>query len=144
MPVVKESLAKVEAELAKEGKALGWRQGSYWPSAAHVAEKTGMKVAYDQIYHGTSRGVHFSPHHLMRMVWGQPNGPHSATLDNFEPYYEAYALTNGGWLFCTLIAHCWKLADVEPEESLNELVVKLVKTLGDFGKVPIVTAEELM
>jgi hypothetical protein len=111
---------------------------------AHVADKTGMKAIYDQIYHGTSRGVHFSPHHLMRMVWGPTDGPHSATLDNFERYYEAYALTNTGWLFCTLIEHYWKVADAEPENSLKELVAKMFKSLHEFGKVPIVSAEELM
>jgi hypothetical protein len=139
-----ELLAIVEAELAKEGMALGWRQGSYWPSAAHVAGKTGMEGIYKKIYHGTSRGVHFSPHHLMRMVWGPPGGPHTARLENFERYYEAYVLTNAGWLFCTLLAECCEQADAQPQDRLNDLVEKLIKTLQDFGNVPIVTSEELM
>jgi Family of unknown function (DUF5677) len=141
---VEERLKKIKDALAEEGRKLGWRQGSSWPSTAHVATTTGFQIIYDVVYHGTSRGVHFSPHHLLRMVWGELGGDHSARLENFERYYETYTLNNVGWIFGTLIAQCWTMGDEDPGDELNGRVAELFETLCDCGRVPIVTYDEFM
>jgi hypothetical protein len=141
---VGDDLKKIEEDLAKVGETLGWRRGSHWPSTAHVANKTGSTAIYEHIYQGSSRGVHFSPHHLLRMIWGNAGGAHTANLDNFERYYKVYALTNAGWIFCNLLSHCWTVADQAPDEELKRQVDELTHSLSKFGAVPLVTAEELM
>ncbi len=142
-PKIKKQLKDVEEKLAGEARLLAWDR-KLWPTAKFVAKHVNLESVYERIYFGSSKGVHFSPHHLMRMIWGQPPlGPFSADLKHFEKYYEAYALTNACWLYCFLLAHCGNAYGEDTSEEINKSLEKMLGILGDIGMVPIVTAEEL-
>lgn len=104
-----------------------------------------MEIIYEKIYHGTSRGVHFSMHHLLRMVWGKPgqDGSFSTNLDNFERYYEAYAMTNAAWLYCALLSTVFSGPGEDPGDELDQGVRLIIERLQDLGNIPIVTLEEM-
>jgi hypothetical protein len=60
----KDKLRKlVNSQGRKNGKQL-------LPSVRYMADKSGLSELYDYIYHATSIFVHFNPHILLRMGWG--------------------------------------------------------------------------
>lgn len=91
---VKQYLARnreSNSRLKAIGRELKWRDGETFPSAAFIAKNVGRERDYKFIYHASSRYVHFSPHELVRRVWGQ-KGHVNISSKTFSKYWTFFAL----------------------------------------------------
>ncbi len=125
--------------LKQVGRELGWRDGQIVPSAAFIARKVGREREYKFIYHATSRYVHFSPHDLMRRVWGD-KGKVTITTANFTRYWTDFALYWSIRIFIeTLVVSGVNWDD----ESLHDKSDSILEHISKLRPVEIVTAAEL-
>lgn len=132
-------------ELTALGKALRWPQRAVGegrpPSARYLAEQTDSVALYEFLYHATSQFVHYSPHQLLRRVWGQP-GALTIQSSHVEEYYGAFALKWGTHLFMeTLLSVQDSLpsdVDADYKKALDTM-----RRLYDSAPVIIIGPEEL-
>ncbi|MBN9534224.1 MAG: hypothetical protein J0H10_12780 [Alphaproteobacteria bacterium] len=127
------------ARLKHIGRKLGWRDGQMVPSAAFIARKVGREREYKFIYHATSRYVHFSPHDLLRRVWGD-KGKVTITTANFTRYWTDFALYWSIRIFIeTLVVSGLSWDD----ESLRDRSDSILEHISKLRPVEIITAAEL-
>ena len=148
--------AAAEAVMLQLARVQGWevrdvrgRERSDGPSMAMMAQAGGLERLYDFLYSATSRSVHFSLSELLRCVWGSPTGQMTIASTNFHTYWTVFALYWGAHIFIHLLPNAIDLiniSDGDIEDSgavLQNEYMSAVATIGDFGKVPAVTVEEL-
>lgn len=144
-----ESKEAVRAQIRALGETLAWPpdtrkegQPPRFPSVLWLAKRTGRKDIYDCIYGATSRFVHFSAQGLLRLAWYKP-GSMSVRSEHFRDYGGAFSLQWGFRLFSESAIELSKAPGM-PDEWLNETgLLSIVKRVAAFGKVPVITAEEL-
>lgn len=96
----KERLEFLSKEVEKINKKLGLRDGKRLPSIKEMAAYSGLSDLYGYLYHATSKIVHFSPHVLMRMGWGDlEKGPIYVSSKHFFSYYREFNKFYGSFLF---------------------------------------------
>ena len=133
----------VKSELRRLGKELGWPARELIPSVSFLAKATSNTDMYDFIYHATSRFVHFSVSELLRRAWVAPN---ENTVDikstNFSGYWTSFSLYWNVLIFLETFGSAQVFEGAELGID-NDAVMEAARAIGDFGMVPIVTAEEL-
>lgn len=124
------------AQLKDIGKRLGWPRTP--PTFKWISAKVGRETEYDFLYHATSNFVHFSPHELLRRVWGQ-YGKVSIKSSNFTRYWEDFAAY---WSIHTFVQVVVAVGDLLASDNAecDEIVLEIIK---DLAPVPIVTPSEL-
>ena len=119
------------------------------------AEQLAVCVARDELLaslkaqdgyagHATSRFVHFSVAELLRRVWGR-EGDVSIRSTRFRDYWGSFALYWGLRLFLGSTIELCKQPDIPTDGEMDEaeMILAAVKRVGEYGQVPIITAEEL-
>jgi len=129
------------------GQSLGWEKGKHLPNASFMAQKTGTSALYKFMYHATSCAVHFNVHELLRRAWGRP-GELSIRSIYLHDYWSAFALYWSLRLYLDTLIEVLDVANIsdviEGKGLLDEQsVMSAAAVIGDFGMVPIITAEEL-
>jgi hypothetical protein len=95
-PVVKGtpgSLDKAKEELRTLAKKHGWlRNGKPGrPTVKEMAKSAGLLDLYSFMYAATSKWVHFNPHMLLRMGWGDdPASEWTASTSHFKAHYQEF------------------------------------------------------
>lgn len=128
----------IKAELATVGKRLGWPGTRIPPSFKWVSKQVGRANEYNFIYHATSSYVHFSPHELMRRVWGQ-HGTVSVSSSHFADYWAEFAAY---WAIRTFVETLAALSDTLLADS-REVDDAMLGIIEELRPVPIITPEEL-
>jgi len=142
---VKRARSGALARLRALGERLGWGKGHSSLSVKQMAKATDSLELYNFFYHATSRSVHASMHHLLRMVGFRP-GQRDAYIStqNFADYYAAFSLIYGAWLFGLLLDD---LAERFPDMWSADERMKIGMWLGSVAQRDwplIVTAEETL
>lgn len=136
----------MRARIRALGEMLGWpvsvTRRAQSPSVSLLANKTGRKDVYDYIYCATSRFVHFSAHGLLRLAWYDPGGM-SVRSVHLRDYWAAFSLQWGFRLFLDSVIELLETPGM-PEGEIRETdLLSTAERIGAFGKVPIITADEL-
>lgn len=88
--------SKYKSDIRKyfEGKKIKLNNYSQYPSTRKMALTIDEESFYNFVFHGTSKAVHFSPHILLRMAWGNDNEDNRYLLStgNFNLYYKSFVL----------------------------------------------------
>lgn len=94
------------------------------------------------LYHATSSYVHFSPHELLRRVWGQ-HGTVSVGSSRFAHHWEEFSAY---WSMHTFI-RILSAVDLSLLEGLtalsNDVNEAVLEIIAELLPVPIVTTTEL-
>ncbi|WP_156375960.1 DUF5677 domain-containing protein [Methylobacterium sp. Leaf117] len=69
------------------------------PTMRDMAADIGLLHTYEYIYFAASNFVHFNPQSLLRMGWGNQEGPFSFSTSNISKYYKDLASFYGSLLF---------------------------------------------
>lgn len=139
--------ARIRNRLRNLSETLGWPEGSggkkgVLPPVNWIASKVNEQETYDLIYHATSRSVHFSPMELLRRAWYFPERK-SITIDSklFKEYWGHFSLHWGLWLF---LGTALTVADrIEVDVDDPNHLLEAAKRIGEIGRPPIITADEL-
>jgi Family of unknown function (DUF5677) len=138
----------VRSGIADIGVKANWERRTVergqLPTVSFLARKTGMTNLYGFLYQATSRYVHFSTVELLRRTWGR-SGDVKISSDFFERYWARFALYWGLSLFLEAIL---ELSDVLEQSGQapqidSELISAVTRRIGESGKVPLLTSEEL-
>lgn len=132
-------LEKSNDRLKRLGKRLGWREGASLPSMSLLCRKTGRTKEYNYLYQATSRYVHFSPHELLRRVWGQ-HGAVTISSGNFSRFWTDFALY---WGFRLLLETLVVAKIRSLEEAAPRLSAEFQSRIERLRKVQVITASEL-
>ena len=139
-------------KIRKLGERLDWPENTITqgqlPPIWWLAETTEEQSTFDFIYHATSRFVHFSVAELLRRAWGNP---YKETLSvnsiHFRDYWAYFCLYWGLFLFlCTVIEILGadsELIEMGMSDADAVKVLEIMERVGNLGKPPIITAEEL-
>ncbi len=74
------------------------------PPVRDMAQHVELLDLYDYLYHATSKTVHFSPHILMRMAWGDvEEGEFEVSTKHFYPYYKDFNIFCASFLFVRFV-----------------------------------------
>jgi hypothetical protein len=125
----------VDKRLKELGKRLGWPKAT--PSFRWLSTAVGREKEYDFLYHGTSSFVHFSPHELMRRIWGS-RGSVTIGSGTFASYWEEFGAYWSARNFINLMVAC-----VVWEQEAEEEPTELLKIAEALVPVPIITPTEL-
>lgn len=130
--------SKLRNIVNSQGKMSGKKS---LPSVRFMANKSGLSELYDYIYHATSIFVHFNPHVLLRMGWG--NLPEiTFSTRHFNAYYRHFACFYGAYLFKELCA--WMISIDLLDKAVETDLQKIVDLLEQETRWPeIVTFEEM-
>ena len=137
----KRKLTEINAELQAIGRRLGWND-RVPPSFAWLSRRVGKSDEYHYLYHATSSYVHFSPHELLRRVWGQ-HGTVSVGSSSFAHHWEEFSAY---WSMHTFVRI---LSTVDSSllegltalsDDVNEAVLQII---AELRPIPIVTTIEL-
>lgn len=136
-------LANLSNETKKLKKKLGLGARAKLPSVKQMAAYSGMSDLYDYLYHATSKVVHFSPHVLMRMGWGDlEKGPFVVSTKNFYPYYRAFNEFYGSFLFIKYVDEFQKYLHLS--QRIIEYRDVIERVIGKKKRWPeLVTFEEM-
>jgi hypothetical protein len=140
---------QVTQDLTALAGRLKWnlRSGAKVPSVKYMAKKVQLEPLYNLIYSASSRFGHFSPHELMRRVWGKP-GEMTISSSNFSDYWATFGIYWGLRIFLDLLISlndflCVIPLDDAKDSDLGEAILAAAAKLGEIGAVPVITAEEL-
>jgi hypothetical protein len=139
----------VRRSLAEIAKRLKWkdRSGKRVPSIKYIAKEVGLQKLYILIYHASSRFVHFSPHELMRRIWGKPGDMHISS-SHFSKYWACFGVYWALRIYLDLLESLNSILGVISAEGTSSLdedaaILDAASKLGELGAIPIITAEEL-
>src|SRR6266853_2046504 len=130
-------------ELQKFWKGQGWTLNgkATLPQIRQLAERRGIVTLYDFIYRLTCDVVHFNPQVLLRSGWGDLPEVEFSTK-NFEPYYRAFTVIYGSFLFCIYFELL--RSHLRPDVKTMQTVAKLREAIRNVNRWPeIVTFEEM-
>jgi hypothetical protein len=128
-----------QSELKEIGRRLGWK-GHALPSTEFVAKKVDRHREYQYLYQGTSRSVHFSPHELLRRVWGK-HGQVSITSEHFKNYWADFALSWSARIFIQSVGPAIELMQFSTEQEKQNR--SFLETIDNLRPIQIITASEL-
>jgi hypothetical protein len=134
---------KLRLKLASFRLKYGWTSKKDWPTVREMAESSDLLALYDYLYAATSSFVHFSPHNLMRMGWGDiKTKSFQYSTRNFESYYSAFNQIYG---ICLFITFCTSFASaLSLKEDIKPTVEKLILIVQEERRWPeLVTFEEM-
>ena len=118
-----------------------------FPKIQNMAKECGLEEIYKYLYVATSEWVHFNPHVLLRMGWGNDkddnsNFMYNASTENFNIYYLDFTRFYGTYLF-TIFCNLFK-EDFLFSEQFNKLVETLRIDIDETIRWPeIITFEEM-
>lgn len=137
---MRENAEKVLAELRVKAS---WGNDKLIPSVSHMATECGMIKLYEFVYHATSDLVHFSPHSLLRMGWGDLDKENfSYSTNNFNRYYLAFCQFYGTFLFIQFWRQFAKVLSFK--NQIKPLVKRLDAAIQEEDRWPeIVSFEEM-
>jgi hypothetical protein len=104
-------------ELRQFAKRQSWKEEDKWPSVSYMARACSLSDLYGYIYAVTSKWVHFSPHLLLRMGWGDT--PEAVNLDsewsfstkNFSAYHREFTQFYSTYLLMLLLSRFGPVVD---------------------------------
>ena len=133
----KSALTAINSQLSTIGRRIGWT-GGIPPSFRWVSNQVGRADEYKFIYHATSSYVHFSPHELLRRVWGK-HGTVSVSSTHFAEYWEEFAAY---WAIHTFVRVVAALGDslLDLATDVDDTVLDIIEQLQP---VPIIIPDEL-
>ena len=137
-------LPRLETELKKFGKTLGWGRRA-GPTAAWLAEQVGEAEEYAYLHSATSRALHFSMGEVMRRGWGTPGDLVITDKEEFREHLTEFALDQLWrlWFFTVLsVSRHLETAGVTSIEGFDVGPEEIVGPLLALGKVPLVHAAE--
>ena len=119
-----------------------WKQHGFTSaSVENVSKKMGLETTYGYIYHMTSNFVHFNPSILLRLGWGNEDGPFDFSVDNFDFYYSSVSRFLGAILF---YGFCSRFPDKFMDKFSEEYMEFVTSRLESNVRWPeIVTFEEM-
>ena len=138
-----QELERVTVELQAFWKVHGWNLNgkATMPQIRQLAERRGLDTLYDFIYRLTCDVVHFNPQVLLRSGWGKLPDVEFST-ENFDPYYQAFSVVYGSFLFCVYFELL--RPHLKPNAETMRQVGKIRKHLRAINRWPeIVTYEEM-
>ncbi|MCB0782336.1 MAG: hypothetical protein KDC03_22845, partial [Flavobacteriales bacterium] len=91
----------LQAEWEMLGWTLGRRQSS--PSTRDIAQRSGLVEVYDFFYRFACDIVHFNPGVLLRFGWGDDDRSFRYSANNYNIYYQSFALVYGAYLWCLML-----------------------------------------
>jgi hypothetical protein len=111
------------------------------PTIKDMANLTGLTSTYDYMYFAASNFAHFNPQSLLRMGWGNEEGPFRFSVAKFNAYYKSLCSFYGSIIFIGFHSA------FSPEHFTNDCnadVNKLINLIGQVHRWPeIVTFEEM-
>jgi hypothetical protein len=132
-------LTKSNDRLKVLGNRLGWRNGAVLPSMAFLCQKTGRAKDYNYIYQATSRYVHFSPHELLRRVWGT-HGSVKISSSHFSQFWSDFALYWG----LRILIETLCVSDISELRRISENVaLEIKRKIELLRQVQVITKSEL-
>ena len=137
----------IQSELKKLGLKLGWDrqevENGKLPRVKWLARKAGLIRNYNFLYHATSRYVHFSGGELLRHAWVGREGASIRSI-HFRDYWASFALSWGLRLFLDSATEILRVIPDTMKDGLDgDTFMAAAARIGEFGQVPIITAEEL-
>jgi hypothetical protein len=142
----------VEAAMLEMAEVQGWdirelpggRRRSDGPSVPFMARSVGLEKLYGFLYSATSRSVHFSITELLKQGWGKPGETLSFSPRHFECYWAGFSLYWGSYLFINIAVDVAEVLEADTLPDVDEERYTLAaRRLGEFGKVPAITPDEL-
>lgn len=137
--------SRAESMLQRIGAQQRWqlRKNQYLPSTFKIAEFVGKSDQYEFLYRATSKVVHFSPHELYRMVWGN-RVEVSISTEHYAKYWSAFTLYWQFKLWGELFEVVVQSLDFgDTKYDISSEVLDAYDWLGRFPPPPIFTAAEL-
>ncbi len=134
-------LEKAREDVSACGIVLGWPPKSIKehsrPSVWFIAKAAGRVDDYKYIYHATSRHVHFCPSELLRLSWANGKSEIEFGAPHFSHYWHAFVVSEGARMLLDAVVSFGGL-----DSAIEELVAAF-EPVQSFGRVPLVTSEEL-
>jgi hypothetical protein len=142
-----ESWPTITKTMIKElGGELGWPgDKGRVPSVQWFARQAGSGDLYDFLYSATSRVLHFSASEISRRTWMEDGAPSVVKLDhpNYIEYRLDFALYWQVYLFALTLKAIKAPSSFEVEESEVAEMMETLQRWADFGKMPLITPEEM-
>jgi len=125
-------LGQTEAKIRKIWNSHGWPNLKYgtMPQIRQLAERQDQSVLatlYDYLYRFTSGTVHFSVQSLFRSGWGDSPECCKFSTTHFEPYFSAFALVYGAFLFCVYFESFGRT--LRPNKKVVKIVSEIRKEI---------------
>lgn len=153
--VTEEILKMVHTDNSYESKIESLKIKYSWdrktPTTYHMAEKSSLSEMYKYFYHATSRLVHFNPHLLMKLSWGEceslgneklKEAKFTVSTKNFNKYYEEFCKFYGSYLFIKFIDLFEKYLIIS--EDTEKQISDIRAIFSDNRRWPeLITFEEL-
>lgn len=120
-----------------------WKQQGFntTPSIQRLAREVGLETTYGYVYHMSSNFVHFNPNQLLRLGWGQNEGPFVFSIKHFEGYYSAVSRFLGAIVF---LGYCCTFPDMFKSGFAEKCVKHITSRLESNARWPeIITFEEM-
>jgi hypothetical protein len=138
-------LQELKEALRGIGRRAGWgdRPG---PTVKAMAEASDRMDLYDFLYRASSASVHASPHHIYRMVWGNPNDGFTITTSHMAQYNRRFALIYGSYLYAEHVGALESIFTSELgkiDDALGVWLALLLAPTAEQSAPPIVTKQEL-
>jgi Family of unknown function (DUF5677) len=75
------------------------------PKVIEMARTSDLETIYNFVYRGTSKVVHFNPHHLLRLGWNSDirDRCFSISTRNFSNYYKRFSAFYASFLFVEFV-----------------------------------------
>lgn len=147
-PIVKGrpgAVAEARVELTELARNHGWskRGKPGLPSVKQMARTVGLLDLYEFMYSATSKWVHFNPHMLLRMGWGDDVASEwTVSTSHFEAYYRDFNAVYSKYLLLRM-GRAFVQEFEAPEEAAAALSL-LQADLSEKLRWPeLITHEEL-
>lgn len=137
---IKQTIQQYQEDLQNFWRSEGCSR-SHGPTIRDMADSVGLTSTYEFIYFSASNFVHFNPHTLLRMGWGEQKGPFVFSVDHMDGYYRSFGSFYGAILFIGFQAS-FGLNFLKP--ALDTEIKKLIELIGHVHRWPeIITFEEM-
>jgi|SRR5579871_386954 len=132
---------EVERKLRQFGQKYSWGSRTFH-SVSHMATQARLVKLYNYLYHATSDFVHFSPHVLLRMGWGDGKSYFNFSTRQFSDYYRDFAPFYGTVLFLEFHKRLSSIVSFAGHVDIE--MKELKKAVKQTARWPeIVTLEEM-
>lgn len=124
-----------------KGSIVNFDKRKIFPSVHYMAKSTNLLDIYNYVYHATSTFVHFNPHNLFRMSWGNmPDMTYSTK--HFDKYYDDFISYYSSYLLFNILN--WQCEIGFLKEFDESLLMMIDDVLKGVKRVPeLVTFEEM-
>lgn len=124
-----------------QAHGISLSRNASFPTAEHMAQRSGLLDLYNYVYRATSRLVHFNPGILFRMGWGDlPDITFS--VKNFSQYYKHFTCFYAAYLLVHFGQWAASIGVVSP--AIEPHLQRIDALLGKEARWPeLVTFEEM-